>query len=51
MATINTVLDEIKDSELGLTLPHEHLFVDLSYYWTGEPKEVAKRDIFHKKCH
>ena len=29
MSTVNTVLGEIKDSDLGLTLPHEHLFIDL----------------------
>ena len=49
MATINTVLGEIKDSDMGLTLPHEHLFIDLSYYWTGEPREVAKRAFFSQK--
>jgi len=43
---IQTVLGEIKDTEMGLTLPHEHIFVDLSYYWTGPPREMAKRAFF-----
>jgi len=49
MASISTVLGEVKDSELGLTLPHEHIFIDLSYYWTGEPREVPRRAFFAQK--
>lgn len=49
MATVQSVLGPIKDSELGLTLPHEHIFLDLSYYWSGEPKEMAKRAFYAQK--
>ncbi len=49
MASIQTVRGEIKDSEMGLTLPHEHIFLDLSYYWSGEPKEMSKRAFFAQK--
>ena len=49
MASVQSVLGEIKDTELGLTLPHEHIFLDLSYYWSGEPKEMERRAFFSQK--
>ncbi len=49
MAKVTTVLGDIKPEELGLTLPHEHIFLDLSYYWSGEPKEMYQRAYYSQK--
>ncbi len=43
MTTVQTVLGPIKGEEMGFTLTHEHIFVDLSYYWSGEAKEITRR--------
>lgn len=39
MKTVMGVLGPIQETDLGFTLPHEHLFTDLSCYWSGEYKE------------
>jgi len=36
MKTVMGVLGPIQEKDLGFTLPHEHLFTDLSCYWSGE---------------
>jgi len=46
MATVQTVRGVISADELGMTLPHEHLFTDLRFYWRGEPKEISKKFLF-----
>lgn len=46
MPKVQTVLGEIDVDQLGLTLCHEHIFLDLSYYWSGEPKEITQRALF-----
>ena len=45
-----TVLGTITPERLGVTLPHEHLFDDLTTYHLGlgsEPKEATANRIFH----
>ncbi len=49
MSIVQTVLREIKDNELGFTLPHEHIFLDLSYYWSGDVKEIVQRSRYEEK--
>ena len=39
MKTVMGVLGPIQEGNLGFTLPHEHLFIDLSCYWSGEYQE------------
>ena len=46
---IQTVLGEISEDEAGVTLPHEHVFIDLHCYWK-DPRdrkslELAKRKV------
>ena len=48
MPKIQTVMGEIEASELGFTLPHEHLFLDLSYYWTGPSERITKRNYYQE---
>ena len=36
MKSVMGVQGAIQETELGFTLPHEHLFTDLSFYWNGE---------------
>jgi len=46
-----TVLGTISSERLGVTLPHEHLFVDLSIWYRGsesEPTEATANKIFHE---
>jgi phosphotriesterase-related protein len=38
MSSVMGVKGLLSDSELGFTLPHEHLFTDLSCYWNGDPQ-------------
>jgi phosphotriesterase-related protein len=50
--TVNGLIDK---QDLGVTLPHEHLFVDLSFVYM-DPQEPAKKkyatqDIFMKDLH
>jgi len=40
--SINTVLGSIDSNELGITLPHEHIFIDLRNQFS-KPEEVSKR--------
>jgi phosphotriesterase-related protein len=42
---IITVKGEIREDNLGITLPHEHLLVDLRAEWKGEPEEIREKDI------
>lgn len=44
MKSIMSVRGELSDTELGLTLPHEHLFTDLSCYWD-------KSDFLNDRLH
>lgn len=44
MTRIMTVLGPVEASRLGITLPHEHLFIDLSCLW-HEPKDRARRFV------
>ncbi len=46
MSSIQTVLGEIDQNAMGTTLPHEHLFVDLSCYWTGKESDPDKRALY-----
>jgi phosphotriesterase-related protein len=46
MGSVQTVTGAIDESELGFTLPHEHLFIDLRYYWRGEPEQLSRRAEF-----
>jgi phosphotriesterase-related protein len=46
MPTVQTVLGEVNADQLGFTLTHEHIFIDLSYYWSGEPSEITKRNLY-----
>ena len=41
-----TVCGEIDPGDLGITLPHEHLLFDLRCYWSGEPVELSRRELF-----
>ena len=36
MKSVMGVQGAIQETDLGFTLPHEHLFTDLSFYWNGE---------------
>lgn len=39
---VTTVLGDIPVGQLGVTLPHEHLFIDLTCYWQ-QPTEMTER--------
>jgi phosphotriesterase-related protein len=41
---VQTVLGRISPDELGITLPHEHLLLDMSYYFV-EPTEVRQKNM------
>jgi len=43
-----TVLGLIDGSELGITLPHEHLFIDISIVFT-EPIDPEEKKLAHQK--
>lgn len=45
---IVTVLGEIEPEEAGITLPHEHIFVD-ARSWCVEPDEMTLKTFFHSK--
>ena len=42
---IITVNGEISEDDLGITLPHEHLLVDLRAEWKGEPGDIKEKEI------
>jgi len=44
MARVETVRGSISPCELGVTLPHEHLLIDLTMCWV-EPKERSKLSL------
>jgi len=46
MSTVQTVNGVISSDKLGMTLTHEHIFLNLTYYWSGEPKETSKRKLY-----
>ncbi len=48
MPKVQTVLGEIDAKELGFTLPHEHLFLDLSCFWSGPAKQITKRAYYQE---
>lgn len=48
MPKVQTVLGEINAKDLGFTLPHEHLFLDLSCYWSGPAKQITKRAYYQE---
>jgi len=41
-----TVLGPVDPQELGITLPHEHLFIDGSCWWY-DPREATKKALAH----
>ena len=41
---VQTVLGLIEPEELGITLPHEHLLLDVSFYFV-EPEIVREREL------
>ncbi len=43
---VQTVLGPVEPSELGVTLTHEHLLIDLSPI-VHEPVEASRRDLYH----
>jgi phosphotriesterase-related protein len=43
-----SVTGPLAEDELGLTLPHEHLFVDLRCYCPSEPLNTSQRDIYNQ---
>lgn len=52
IVTVNGLIDK---QDLGVTLPHEHLFVDLSFVYTDPQdlaiKKYATQDISMKDLH
>lgn len=46
--SVMTVLGPIDASELGFTLPHEHIFLDLTNQFR-EPKETTRRKLANQK--
>jgi phosphotriesterase-related protein len=49
MASVMGVNGPILETQLGFTLPHEHLFTNLSCYWSGDPQEEVLREHFNQK--
>ncbi|MHB0966302.1 MAG: phosphotriesterase family protein [Bellilinea sp.] len=49
MASVMSVLGPIPEDRLGFTLPHEHLFTDLSCYWNGEPQADTGNVLFRQE--
>ena len=45
---VQTVLGPIDPDQLGVTLTHEHLLVDLSEITPGQPSAASERDIYHR---
>ena len=43
---VMTVLGAIEPQDLGITLTHEHLLVDLRV-WSQEPREEEKKALIH----
>lgn len=43
-----TVLGLVDGSELGITLPHEHFFIDTRNYFT-EPSDPREKELAHQK--
>lgn len=48
MALVMSVSGILAEDELGLTLPHEHLFVDLRCYCPSEPQDAVQRDYYRQ---
>ncbi len=46
MASASGVNGIIQENDLGLTLPHEHLFIDLSCYWNSKLTEEKQPTFF-----
>ena len=44
--SVMTVLGEIPVSELGITTPHEHIFIDMSVFFS-EPEEISQKAFAH----
>ncbi|MDO9545971.1 MAG: hypothetical protein Q7J07_04365 [Pelolinea sp.] len=49
MPSVMGVKGPIAESDLGLTLPHEHLFVDLSCYCPSEPQNEVGKEFYHRE--
>lgn len=47
---VQTVLGPIPVEQMGVTLMHEHIFVDASVWWK-EPAEITRRHIAHQPLH
>lgn len=45
---IYTVCGAINQNELGITLPHEHILVDLRSSWKGPGEELSTRELFQR---
>lgn len=48
MPSVMSVQGPLTREALGLTLPHEHLFVDLRCYCPAESTDVLQRELFRK---
>jgi len=48
MPSVMCVTGTVADTDLGLVLPHEHLFVDLSCYCPPEPEDTEGRAFYHQ---
>lgn len=49
MTSVMSVKGPIAENALGLTLPHEHLFVDISFYCQPEPQDKESKAFFHQQ--
>jgi len=49
MPSVMCVTGTVADTGLGLVLPHEHLYVDLSCYCPPEPQDSAAKAFYHEK--
>jgi phosphotriesterase-related protein len=46
--SVNTVLGKINADELGAVLPHEHIYIDLTTFFS-EPEQLGKKTLSHQK--
>jgi len=49
MPSVMCVRGVVAESNLGLVLPHEHLFVDLSCYCPAEPQDSEERFLYDQR--
>lgn len=48
MPSVQTVTGPIDGEQMGLTLTHEHVFIDLRCYWSGEPEDPSLRELYSR---